>query len=116
MSKEIALPSGATVKLKDPATLLKKDRDKVLAHANDFEGVMRSVAIQDGMIAVSVIEWSFDLIPPSVRMASLGDLPPKDYVALVKAVDAVQEFLFPDFFAEEEGKEDPKAITANSND
>lgn len=112
MNKTITLPSGATVELRDPETLLKKDRDKVLASANEAEGVLRAVAIQDGIIAVSVASWSFDLIPPSVKITSLGELTPKDYTALVEATQETMNTLFPDFGV----SEDPKATTANFND
>ena len=109
MNKTITLPSGATVELVDPDTLLKKDRDRVLSIANEQEGVMRAVAIQDGVIAVSIASWSFDLIPPSVKITSLGELKPKDYAALIEATQETMNALFPDFGV----SDDPKATTAN---
>lgn len=113
MNKTITLPSGNTVELKDPATLLKKDRDKILEMAGEADNqTMQAVAIQDGIIAVSVLNWSFDLIPPSIRIASLGELTPRDFQALVNATATAQEFLFPTLDA----GDDPKAPTANSND
>lgn len=115
MSKEITLPSGATVKLRDPATLLMKDRNKVMEFAGKAENdVEQAIAISDGLIAVMVIEWSFDLIPPSIRHASLGELTPKDYDFLAAQVDEAAQYLFPNLTTE--GKNDPKASTANSND
>ncbi len=115
MSKEVTLPSGATVKLRDPATLLMKDRNKVMEIAGKAENdVMQAIAIASGMIAISVIEWSFDLIPPSIRLASLDELTPTDYDFLVAQVDEVANYLFPNLTTE--GKNDPKASTANSND
>lgn len=116
MNKTITLPSGNTVELKDPATLLKKDRDKVLNYGNGLEDVMRVIALQDGVIAVSIISWSFDLIPPSIRIASLGELTPADYEALIKATEKVQDYLFPTFEQNEETEQDPKANTANYNE
>lgn len=113
MNKTITLPSGATVELKNPETLLKKDRDKVLAIANEQEGVMQAVAIQDGIIAVSVLSWSFDLIPPSIKITSLGELTPKDYQALITATADAQEYLFP--ILDASGADNPKADTANFN-
>ena len=112
MNKTITLPSGATVELRDPEELLKKDRDKVLSYASELEGVMRAVAIQDGIIAVSVASWSFDLIPPSVKLDSLGELKPKDYQALIEATQETVKYLFSDFGV----SDDPKATTANFND
>ena len=115
MSKEVTVPSGHTVKLRDPATLLMKDRNKVMEFAGKAENdVMQALAIANGMIAVSVIEWSFDLIPPSIRLASLEELTPTDYDYLVAQVDEVANYLFPNLTSE--GKNDPKASTANSND
>jgi hypothetical protein len=115
MSKEITLPSGATVKLRDPKTLLMKDRNKVMEHAGNTDNeVAQSMAIIEGLISVCVLEWSFDLIPPNVRIASLGELTPMDYDFLAGEVDEAANYLFPNFTSE--GKNDPKASTANSND
>jgi hypothetical protein len=115
MSKEITLPSGHTVKLRDPATLLMKDRNKVMEFAGKAENdVEQAIAISNGLVAVMVVEWSFDLIPPSIRPASLGELTPRDYDFLAAEVDEAANYLFPNLTAE--GKDDPKASTANSND
>jgi hypothetical protein len=115
MSKEVTLPSGHTVKLRDPETLLMKDRNKVMEQASKTDtDVMQAVAITNGLIAISVIEWSFDLIPPNVRIASLEELTPKDYDFLATQVDEAAKYLFPNLTPE--GKDDPKASTANSSD
>lgn len=117
MNKTITLPSGNTVELKDPATLLKKDRDKVAELIGNADNdAMRAIAAQDGLIAISVLNWSFDLIPPSIRIASLGELTPRDHAALVKATEIAQDYLFPTFTENEENADDPKANTANYNE
>ena len=113
MSKIITLPSGATVKLRDPATLLMKDRNKVLAVANEQEGMMQAVALQNGLIAVMVVEWSFDLIPPSIKITSLDEMTPLDYGALADEAMKAQDYLFPNIV--EGNPDDPKANTANFN-
>ena len=114
MSKVITLPSGATVKMRDPATLLKKDRDKVLEIASEQETAsMQAVAMIDGLVAVSVVEWSFDLIPPSIRLASLGELTPRDFQVLSNEAMKAQDYLFPDM--ETDNPDNPKVDTANSN-
>lgn len=113
MSKEITLPSGATVKLRDPKTLLMKDRNKVLATAGAEEGLMQAVALQNGLISVMVVEWSLDLIPPSIRIASLDELTPNDYDALATEAALAQDYLFPSLT--EASALDPKANTANFN-
>lgn len=117
MSKEITLPSGATVRMREPQTLLKKDRDLVSEIASKAEGdLMQSIAMQDGFIAVSVLEWSFDLIPPSVRLTSLGELTPKDYDALSLEAIKAADYLFPNVNQTKENEKDPKVDTANSSD
>jgi hypothetical protein len=117
MSRTITLPSGATAKLRDPESLLKKDRDKIGEISSKAESeMMKSIAMQDGFIAVSVIEWSFDLVPPSIRIASLGELTPKDYDALAFEALKAADYLFPSIDETEENKENPKADSANSND
>jgi len=113
MSKVITLPSGATAKMRDPATLLMKDRNKVLSIANEQEGMMQAVALQNGLIAVMVVEWSFDLIPPAIRIVSLEELTPLDYQALSDEALKAQDYLFPN--VTEGNPDDPKASTANSN-
>jgi hypothetical protein len=115
MSKEIKLPSGNTVRMREPETLLKKDRDKVLQIASEADTqIMQAVNMTDGLIAVSVLEWSFDLIPPSIKITSLGELTLKDYEVLSAEALKAQEFLFPEI--ESGNSDDPKADTANSND
>lgn len=114
MSKTITLPSGATVEMREPQTLLKKDRDKVLSIASEHEeGLMQAVAMQDGFIAVSVLNWSFDLVPPNIKITSLGELTLVDYQALADEAIKAQDYLFPTI---EAGNQDnPKVDTANSN-
>lgn len=111
MSKTITLPSGATVNLKDPKTLLMKDRNKILSLANGQEGVMQAVSLQNGLIAVMVESWSFDLIPPSVKITSLDELTIKDYEALSVEALVAQEYLFPTLT--DDGTDNPKVSTAN---
>ena len=112
---EITLPSGNTVKLKDPKTLLIKDRNKVLSVANEATGVMQAVAIQEGLIAILIEEWSFDLIPPNINITSLENLTPADYEVLSEEAMKAQEFLFPSLAKTIEAEKNPKADTANSN-
>lgn len=116
MSKTITLPSGATVKLRDPKTLLMKDRNKVMEIQSKADTqIMQAVALQNGVISVMVVEWSFDLIPPSVRLASLEELTPADFDALASEVDEAVNYMFPSIIETAETINDPKASTANSN-
>ena len=113
--KTIKLPSGATVTLTNPAELKVKDRTKIFAYADTVEGVMQTIALTNGVIACLVKEWSYDLLPPSVKMDSLGELPIADYDALVQATAEGQTYLFPSLAQTLENEADPKADTANSN-
>ena len=113
MSKVITLPSGATATLRDPKTLLMKDRNRVMELASKHEGLLQAVAIQNGLISVLITEWSFDLIPPSIKIDSLGELTPADYEALAVEAEKAQSCLFPSI--SEGDAQDPKASTADSN-
>jgi hypothetical protein len=117
MSKEVKLPSGATVKLKDPSLLRVKDRKKVMKSSDNQEGDMsKALALGDTIIAMLVEEWSFDLIIPSVKIETLDELEIADYDALVEATADAQKALFPSLAKSDANEADPKAITADSKD
>jgi hypothetical protein len=114
-SKEVTLPSGATVVIKDARMLLVRDRNKVLECAGEKEGVMQAVGMQNGLIAVMVESWSFDLLPPNVRLDSIEELTPLDYEKLLEEALPAQTALFPSLTVNETNVNDPKASTANFN-
>jgi len=117
MQTNITLPSGATVKLKDPALLRVKDRKKVMKAGDSETGELgKALALGDAIIAMLVEEWSFDLIIPSVKTESLDELEVTDYDALVEATTPAQKILFPSLGKNDVNEADPKAITANSKD
>jgi hypothetical protein len=117
MSKEVALPSGATVKLKDPSALRVKDRKRVMKASDSAEGdLSKALALGDALIAMLVEEWSFDFIIPSVKIESLEELEIADYDALVEATKDAQNALFPSLAQTEANEANPKAVTANSKD
>lgn len=117
MSKEVKLPSGATVTLKDPSTLRVKDRKKVIKASDSTEGELsRALVLGDALIAMLVESWSFDLVPPSIKLESLDELEIPDYDALVEATKEAQTALFPTVAKTIENEKDPKADTASSND
>ena len=93
-SKEITLPSGATAIIKDARMLLVRDRNKVLECAGEKEGVMQAVGMQNGLIAVMVESWSFELLEEALP---------------------AQTALFPSLVANETNVNDPKVNTANFN-
>jgi hypothetical protein len=115
MKTDITLPSGATVKLKDPSLLRVKDRKKVMKAGDSESGdLAKALALGDAIIAMLVEEWSFDLIIPSVKIDSLDELEVTDYDALVEATQDAQKVLFPSLSKSEANEADPKAITENS--
>jgi hypothetical protein len=116
MSKKITLPSGATVTLKDPASLRVKDRKRVLKTA-DVEGgdLTRALALGDALIAMLIEDWSLDLLIPALKIDNLDELEMSDYDALVDATKDAQKFLFPSLGDTIENEDDPKAPSDNSN-
>jgi hypothetical protein len=115
MEEKMTLPSGASVTLRDPSELRVKDRTKIYANANNQEGILQAISFTDGLIACLVVDWSFDLIPPSVSIASLGELQMADYdVLAAKALEA-QSVIFPDLNKTLENESNPKVNTADSN-
>ncbi|NBU93479.1 MAG: hypothetical protein EBS18_02810 [Actinobacteria bacterium] len=116
MAEKVTLPSGATATLRDPQELRVKDRTKIYANANNTEGIMQAISLTDGLIAALVVEWSYDLIPPSIKIDSLGELTMADYDTLALHASKAQDVIFPNLNKTPETEADPKADTANSND
>jgi hypothetical protein len=117
-AKQITLPSGATVTLKDPKTLRVKDRKTVMQTADAATGgdLSRAMALGDALIAMLIEDWSFDLIIPSVKIDSLGELDVIDYDFLIEQTKDAQKALFPNLTETEASEADPKATTADSKD
>lgn len=115
MSRIINLPSGETATLRDPRELKQKDRAKL--YSVDVDGSISSgMAMMDRLISILVEEWSFDLIPPSIKLENLGELSLADYDVLQKEADGAMKVLFPALAQTEESEADPKAPTAKSKD
>lgn len=112
----IKLPSGGWAKLKDPTSLRVKDRNKVLRYAGKEEGLMQALSILDGLIALLIEEWSFEMPIPSIKIQSLGELTLPDYDTLSAEAQKAQETLFPKLTETEETKEDVESPFADSND
>jgi hypothetical protein len=116
MSKQVKLPSGASVTLKDPSLLRVKDRKRVMKASDAAEGdLSRALQLGDALIAMLVEEWSYDLIIPSVKIDSLDELEIADYDALVEATKEAQDALFPTLVKNDKNEANPKADTTNSN-
>jgi len=115
MAKTITLPSGNTVTLRDPSELRVKDRNKVLAAAQGQEGLLQTMSMLDGLMAVLISAWSFDLIIPSVVITSLGELTMADYDAIAAEVATAQNSLFPALAETPETEANPDSPFADSN-
>lgn len=117
MSKEVFLPSGASVILRDPSTIRHKDR-KLLFKALDSSGegeMSRVFAMGDALMILLVESWSLEAPVPSVSPDSLDEMEIADYDALVEHTKELQKVLFPNLSDSVENENDPKAPTANSN-
>jgi hypothetical protein len=117
MSKTVTLPSGATVVIKDPSTLRVKDRKNVMKTADNATGgdLTKALALGDALVAMLVESWSFDLIPPAIKLESLDELTMTDYDALVEHTKDAQKYLFPTLAETPQTEADPKAPGENSN-
>lgn len=93
--KEITLPkSGKKVVLRDPFTLRIKDRKKVYEQTVGKKEIMQSLALVDGVIAMIVKSWEFDLMIPSVKIEVLGELEFQDYDFLVAEAREAEKLVF----------------------
>lgn len=110
--KEVTLPSGVKVTLKDPNLLRVKDRKK-LYESSEVEGgeLTRALALGDAIIAMLVIKWSIDAPIPSESLESLDEMKIPDYDFLVEETKDAQKFIFPSLAGTLENELDPKAIT-----
>ena len=112
---KIKLPSGGWAVFKDPTTLRVKDRKKVLRNANGEEGLMLSMTLIDGLIAILVEEWSFEFPIPSVKISVLEDLTMPDYDVLAEEAGKAQKVLFPALAKTEETEKDVDSPFGDSN-
>ena len=116
MSKTVTLPSGATVTLRDPKTLRVKDRKMLITTADAVDGEMaKALALSDALISMLIVDWSLDLVIPSVKKDSLDELEVSDYDFLMEQTKEIQKALYPNLKEDETNINDPKANTENSN-
>lgn len=113
---KLELPSGGWAVFRDASNLRVKDRKKVLRAASAEEGLMQALSIVDGLIAILVEEWSFDLILPSIKIASLEELTMADYDVLAEEAGKAQKMLFPALNKTDATEADPESPFANAND
>lgn len=115
--KTVKLPSGAEVVLRDPKELRVKDRKRIYENASKAdEGIMQALSFTDGLIAVLVESWTLDLLPPSVRIASIDEMEMADYDFLVEATKEAQNTLFPKLGKTDETEKDTESPFDNSKD
>lgn len=115
MQLELVLPSGATVKFRDPKTLKVSDRKKLIADMTDEQTISAGMAMLERLAGLLVIEWSLDLVIPSVRLEILDELSLEDYDVLTETVSEALPVLWPRLSKTEETMADPKALTDNFN-
>jgi hypothetical protein len=96
-NKTIKLPSGKEVNWRDIADLKQKDRSRIIRGADGTDDISRGMSIIEQVIAVMVESWTLDLLPPSVRIDSLGELSLPDYDTLQVEAQEVLTQLFNNF-------------------
>ena len=97
MSNEtFTLPSGATVTLRDPKSIRQKDRKKLYEVSNDQTGLLQSISMTEGVIAILVESWTLaNLSLPNFDISVLGELEIPDYDALSEKASELVPVLFP---------------------
>lgn len=121
MSKQIQLPGGGTVTLRDGASVKHKDRKKLILEMADTEvsDMVKGLAAQDKIIAMAVEHWEgvndpetgLPLGNPRHDPAVLDELSVEDIDALTSACEDFRKKLFPDF----DPSPDPTSPTEPSN-
>lgn len=115
--KKLKLPSGAEVTFRDAKELRVKDRKKIYANAAKAdEGILQALSLTDGLLAVLIKDWSFDLVIPSIRISSLDELEMADYDFLTEETKEAQKVIFPSLGKTDESEKDPESPFADSND
>lgn len=116
-TERIKLPSGAWIQLRDPYTLRRGDRQKVLRSVQDPENPMGAgLDMIDGLLRVLVIDWSYDLPLPGASPQSLELLPLEDDDALSEAIEPIRKMLFPEKPDPVKDAKDPASPTEPSAD
>jgi hypothetical protein len=110
----IKLPSGNTVTLRDPASLKHKDRKTI--YVDGELTTKTSIDMMERIIAIMIEDWSFDLLIPSVKLESIGELSLADYDALQERVQELLPKMFPQLSQSDVGESNPKATGENFSD
>ncbi|MFB6955444.1 hypothetical protein ACFCYB_00050 [Streptomyces sp. NPDC056309] len=104
-TERITLPSGNWVQLRDAQTLRRGDKKKALKMVPiDESGTMTLATpkeMDDGLLAVLVIDWSYPFPIPAESPGSLEMIPWEDDDTLAEKLEPIRNMLFPN-------KPDPK--------
>lgn len=96
-TERVTLPSGNWIQMRDAKTLRRGDKKKAMSAVTDTERVMKmAYDMTDGLLAVLIIDWSYELPLPSVSPESLELLPIEDDEALMKAIEPARALVFPE--------------------
>jgi hypothetical protein len=117
MSETINLPSGNTVIIRDAATIKQGDRRKVYGFINAESGdtFASGMRLVDAVLTVMIESWSFDMLPPSVKLESLDELTLTDYDLLQEHATEYMKSLFPALGKTVEAEVDPLVPTGDSS-
>jgi hypothetical protein len=75
-------PFGSDSSIQRPCDTTRKRPQEGSTRSKRREGLLQAMSIIDGLIAILVEEWSFDMLPPAVSIKSLEELTMADYDAL----------------------------------
>ena len=116
MSNEtFTLPSGATVVLRDPKSIRQKDRKLMYTTSNGKTGLLQSIAMTEGVMAMMIESWSLQMSLPNFDIEVLGELEIPDYDALAKKAAELVPILFPEINKIEGTKADDASPFVSSN-
>lgn len=114
-TERIKLPSGAWIQLRDPHTLRRGDKQKVLRAVQDVDNDMGSgLDLINGLLRVLVIDWSYALPLPGESPDSLDLLPIEDDDPITEAIEPIRKMLFPEKPDPAKDAKDPASPTEPS--
>jgi hypothetical protein len=116
-TERVTLPSGNWIQLRDAKTLRRGDKKKAISLVTEMDKVVRmAYEMTDGLLAVMVMDWSYQLPLPSQSLESLDLLPIEDDEALMKAIEPARALVFPDPSdpSDKKQQEDPASPTEPS--
>jgi len=107
--RDLILPSGGEVVLRDPRQLRARDKRYVVSHMRDDQSSAgRVLDVFDGTISMLVERWTLPYLPaaplPKDMPSILDELQIPDYDALHTAVGPAVELLFPSTRSDDAGK------------